>query len=241
MATSRMFKKGKKKTFIFYGLLSKLSLMLPNKTMSHGKVLCEDSLLFFPMRKKFVLINPLTGCLNSIKEMGAAVTKHSQGSWPDSAGAARTALKGMNHLFLLGLFDAASHHFVTFAAAAPLAFWSCLIGVHLPRVDAHPSSSSPPPSAAGCQHRAFAFPTAGETCPLRQQVANAMNQLQNGYFQPRLFPHIQKLLPSFLKQYFGCLLWHTLQMVCHGVWALSWITVRVVPEIRLKSQHLSLP
>lgn len=64
--------------------------------------------------------------------------------------------------------------------------------------------------------------------------------IENGYFQSRLFPSMWKLLLSFLNKHFGCWLWHTLGMVCHGFWALSWIRVRMVGWSKTKiPAHLS--
>lgn len=50
-----------------------------------------------------------------------------------------------------------------------------------------------------------------------------------------------KLLPSFLNKHFVFLLWHTLEMVSNGFWALSWIRARVVIWSKIKIPTLFSP
>lgn len=118
-----------------------------------------------------------------------------------------TVLRSINSSFVFTgffFFNATSHCFVPKPSTElPVC---CCCTFTLPKLpdwvppfwaDEHLSSSFPPP-AAGCEHRAFAFLAAGRMClPTCAAGSEFNSSVENGYFQPRIFPSIWKLLLSF--------------------------------------------
>lgn len=201
-------KKWEKNLFIVCNSCQNSLLSYQNETMPHGKVLCwrKAPWVFF-LWERYVLVNCLTGCLWSDKEMGTTVTKHSQDPQSEFAGSLAQLCweASIAHLFLLDFFfNATSHCFVP-KPSTELSVCCCCTFT-LPKLpdwvppfwaDEHLSSSFPPP-AAGCEHRAFAFLAAGRMClPTCAAGSEFNSSVENGYFQPRIFPSIWKLLLSF--------------------------------------------
>lgn len=141
-------------------------------------------------------------------------------------------------------FNAASHHFVSkYSRQLPICCCCTLALLNLPAWVAR-MYLLPPPLPRHLQLLAVGTELLPPSPPARRIIWAADSEYnksaENGYFQSRLFPSVGKLLLSFLNKHFGCLLWHTLEMVCHGFWALSWIRVRMVCWSKTKiPTHLS--
>lgn len=253
MTSLKILKNGKKNLFIVCNSCQNSLLSYQNETMPHGKVLCwrKTPWVFF-LWERYVLVNCLTGCLRSDKEMGTTVTKHSQDPQSEFAGSLAQLCweASIAHLFLLDFFFLMPLHTVLsqspaqsfpFAAAAPSLFQSCLIGFHL----SGQMNISPPPFhlqlLAVSTELLPSLLQAGCVSLLVQQVVNSIHQLKMVIFNPGFFQVYENYSCPSQTSHFGCLLWHTLEMVCHGFWALSWIRVRWSSEVRLKSSLSSLP
>lgn len=201
----------------------------------------------------FVLVNYLTGCLQSVKEVGTTATKHSQGTRSELAGSLAQLCWNVwaTHLFLLDFFffNTASPHFVTKSSRR---------SSHLLLLQLSPSEAAwlgctslggcvsllLLPTACSCWlwAQSFCLPHYRQDVSSGAAGSKCNESAENGYFQTRLFPSIWKLLLSFLNKHFlvvcCCTPWRWFVMVSE-LWAqLDW---GWLAEVRLKSQHFALP
>lgn len=217
-----------------------------------AKFSVEDSLFSFPVRKMFVLVDYLTGAYKASRRWGPqwqstlrAPGLNLQGVWHDCA----DTYEPLTSFYWLFFFNTVSPHFVTKSSRR---------SSHLLLLQLSPSEAAwlgctslggcmsllLLPTACGCWlwAQSFCLPHYRQDVSSGAAGSKRSESAGNDYFQTRLFPSIWKLLLSFLNKHFLVVCcdtpWRWFVMVSE-LWAqLDW---GWLAEVRLKSQHFSLP